>query len=181
MRELSLHIMDVVENGIAAGASLINLEVSEERKENLLRITIIDNGSGIPEEIMDRVTDPFYTTRTTRRVGLGLSLFRQACRRCNGEFHVKSNVGKGTEVCATFQIDHIDMAPLGDMSGTVTCLMMGNPEVDFVYAHKVDERSFEIDTRPIRKELEDVPINSPEVIRYLADTIDQSLRGLKGV
>lgn len=179
MRELSLHIMDIVENGIAAGASLIRLEVAEENRENILRITIRDNGRGIPRGLMNRVTDPFFTTRTTRRVGLGLSLFREASRRCKGEFRVKSEVGKGTEVYATFQLDHIDMAPLGDMSGTLTCLIMGNPDVDFIYVHRVDDRSFEIDTRRIRKELEDVPINSPEVIRFLADTIDQSLREVK--
>lgn len=181
MRELSLHIMDVIENGIAAGASLITLKISEEHKENLLRITIIDDGRGIPEELMDKVTDPFYTTRTTRRVGLGLSLFREASRRCNGEFHVESKVGKGTEVEATFQLDHIDMAPLGDMAGTITCLIMGNPEVDFIYRHIVDDRSFEIDTRLIREELEEVPLNSPEVIRYLSDTIGQSLREVRGM
>ena len=179
MRELSLHIMDVIENGIAAGASLITLKISEDHKNNLLQVTIIDNGCGIPEELMDRVMDPFYTTRTTRRVGLGLSLFREASRRCEGEFHIESKVGKGTEVCATFQLDHIDMAPLGDMAGSITCLIMGNPEVDFVYVHKADNRLFEIDTRHIRQELEDLPMNNPKVIRYLTDSIDKFLRELK--
>ncbi len=179
MRELSLHIMDVIENGINAGATLITLIVSEDHKKNQLRITITDNGSGIPEGLLEKVLDPFYTTRTTRRVGLGLSLFREASRRCDGEFHVDSKDGIGTEVFASFRLDHIDMAPLGDMAGSLSCLIMGNSEVDFIYRHEVDGKSFEIDTRSIREELEGVPMNNPKVISSLTNTITESLRELK--
>ena len=179
MRELSLHIMDVIENGITAGANLITLRISEDRKDNKLRITITDNGSGIPEELVEKVMDPFYTTRKTRRVGLGLSLFREASRRCEGQFHIHSKEGIGTEVFASFRLDHIDMAPMGDIAGTITCLIMGNPEVDIVYKHEVDGKSFELDTRQIREELQGVPINTPRVIRYLDDTINESLKKLR--
>lgn len=111
--------------------------------------------------------DPFFTTRTTRRVGLGLSLFREAARRSEGDFELRSQEGEGTEVRATFQLDHIDRPPLGDMAGTLTSLIVGNEDVDYVYTHVIDDRSLELDTREIKEELEGVPIHHPEVIRYL--------------
>lgn len=175
MKELSLHIMDVVENGITAGADLITLKISEGRKNNLLTIVITDNGSGIPENILEKVMDPFYTTKTTRRVGLGLSLFREASKRCNGEFNISSREGEGTEISASFQLDHIDMAPVGDMAKSLSCLIMGNPEVDFLYSHEVDGKSFQIDTRDIREELNDIPITNLEVINYITQAISDSM------
>ena len=181
MKELSLHIMDVIENGIAAGATLITLDVSEDRKENRLRIIISDNGGGIPEKTLERVLDPFFTTRTTRRVGLGLSLFREASKRCEGDFQIISKEGKGTEVSASFRLDHIDMAPMGDMAGSLACLIMGNSGVDFIYTHEVDGKSFQIDTRHIREELDGVAMNNPKVIRYITDSISTSLEELKNV
>lgn len=175
MRELSLHIMDIVENGIGAGADLIHLTIEEDYAGNRLRITIGDNGRGIPEDLLDKVTDPFYTTRTTRRVGLGLSLFREATKRCEGSFHIASKEGEGTRVEAEFRMDHIDLAPMGDLEGALTSLMMGYPDVDFFYVHQVDDRLFELDTRVIRKELEGVPLNHPKVLRYISETIREGL------
>ena len=175
MRELSLHIMDIVENGVAAGASLIGLSLQEDSSENWLRITITDNGRGMNDEVLKKALDPFFTTRTTRRVGLGLSLIREASKRCDGEFHIQSREGKGTEVTVSFRLDHIDLAPLGDMASSLTSLIMGNSTVDFVYTHSVDGKVFELDTRQIKEELDEVPINHPEVIKYLGSTIRDSL------
>ena len=175
MRELSLHIMDVIENGITAGADLITLKISEDRENNLLTIVITDNGSGIPENILEAVMDPFFTTRTTRRVGLGLSLFREASKRCNGEFNISSSEGEGTKISASFQLDHIDMVPIGDMSRSLSCLIMGNPEVDFLYLHEVNGKFFNIDTRHIREELDGISLNNIEVINYITRTISESL------
>ena len=175
MRELSLHIMDVVENGVAAGATLIGLSLQEDSSENWLRITITDNGRGMNDEVLKKALDPFFTTRTTRRVGLGLSLIREASKRCDGEFHIQSREGKGTEVTVSFRLDHIDLAPLGDMASSLTSLIMGNSTVDFVYTHSVDGKVFELDTRQIKEELDEVPINHPEVIKYLGSTIRDSL------
>ena len=179
MRELSLHIMDIVENSVAAGATQVHISVNEDTARNLLRISIKDNGRGIPEHRLDQVLDPFYTTRTTRRVGLGLSLFREASRRCDGEFTLHSKEGEGTEVSASFRLDHIDLVPLGDMASSMTSLIMGNPEVDFTYTHERDGRSFQIDTREIKEGLEDVPITHPEVMKSIGDSIRESLRELK--
>ena len=179
MREISLHIMDIIENGLDAGASLIELSIVEDRKERLLRITIKDNGRGIPESMLDQITDPFVTTRTTRRVGLGLSLFKEAAKRCDGTFEIKSKRGEGTLVRASFRTDHIDTPPLGDMAGSLTSLIVTHPEVDFVYTHEADGNRFEMDTRQIKKELDDVPIYHTEVMTYIASTIREFLEGLK--
>ena len=175
MRELSLHIMDIMENSLRAGAGLITLAIEENRKGNLLRVAVKDDGKGMPEEMLQEVVNPFYTTRTTRRVGLGLSLFQEAGRRCAGEFNIKSKEGEGTETCATFQLDHIDLPPLGDMAGSLISLIMGNADVDFVYIHKVDDKEFIFDTRRIKKELDGLPVNHPKVLKYLADVIRDSL------
>jgi hypothetical protein len=170
--------MDIVENGISAGGTLIEVTVVETRKENRLRITVKDNGRGIPPHLLEEVSHPFYTTRTTRRVGLGLSLFGEAARRCEGEMEIRSEEGKGTEVCTSFRRDHLDLAPLGDMAGSLSTLIMGNPDVEFVYTHEVDGRVFRLDTREVKKEIEGVPIQHPEVIRALAGTIRESLAEL---
>lgn len=175
MRELSLHIMDMIENSLGARASLIEVSVSENRNANRLEIRIKDNGRGIPAHLLKEVTNPFFTTRTTRRVGLGLSLLKEAAKRCNGDFMVQSEEGHGTEVCASFERDHIDLAPMGDVGGSLTGLMMGNPDVDFLYTHEVDGRVFRLDTREVKRELEDVPISNPRVIVHLAKMIRESL------
>lgn len=179
MRELSLHIMDIIENGIGAGADLICLSIEEDHHKNLLRVTITDNGRGIPEALLEKVTDPFYTTRTTRRVGLGLSLFREASRRCEGDFSIESMEGEGTKVEASFRMDHIDLAPMGDIEGAMTSLMMGSPDVDFVYSHRLDDQLFHLDTRIVKRELEGVPINHPKVLQYISETIREGLTGIR--
>ncbi len=139
-------------------------------------MTISDNGRGIPEERLLEVLDPFFTTRTTRRIGLGLSLFKEATRRCEGEFDLRSKEGEGTEVRAVFRLNHIDLPPLGDMAGTMITLIAGNQGVDFHYSHSVDDERFDLDTRAIREELDDVPIHHPEVIGYLAGAIRDFFR-----
>lgn len=179
MRELSLHIMDIIENGINAGADLIELSILEDRRRNRLEIKIRDNGRGIPGDLLDKVTDPFFTTRTTRRVGLGLSLFREASRRCEGEFNIRPGKERGTEVSASFRMDHIDLAPMGNLAGAVTTLIMGNPDVDFLYSHSAEEDGFVLDTRDVRKELGGVPLNHPEVLNSIDAAVRQGLAALK--
>ena len=168
----------MAENGITAGASCIQIVVEEARAENVLKIVIRDNGRGISSEKIDRITDPFVTTRTTRRVGLGLSLLEAAARRCDGEAKIESEPGAGTEVTAVFRYNHIDRAPIGDMAGSITTLIAGNPDVDFIYDHSVDDRHFGMDTREIRKELEDSFLADPAVIYHLAQTIRKHLNRL---
>ena len=178
MRELSLHILDVVENGITAGGKCIWIEVDENHKADQLKIIIRDNGHGMPPEKLQNINDPFITSRTTRRVGLGLSLLAAAAERCEGTLRVDSEPGKGTAVEAIFQHSHIDRAPLGDMAATVTTLIIGNPGIDFVYSHKINSEEFGLDTREIRSEMDDLSLSDPVVIHHLAESIRSSLQEL---
>jgi hypothetical protein len=178
VRELSLHILDVVENGITAGADIIRIQVEESRAADLLSIKITDNGRGIPAEKLDNLQNPFVTSRTTRRVGLGLSLLAAAAERCDGKLAAKAGTDGGTEVLATFQYSHIDRAPIGDMASTMTTLMIGNPQIHFVYTHVVDGREFMMDTRELKKELGDHALEDPMVIHHLGESIRTSLNQL---
>ncbi len=178
MRELSLHILDVVENGITAGGNCIWIEVEEARQKNQFKIVIRDNGSGMPVEKLQNINDPFITSRTTRRVGLGLSLLAAATERCEGTLRVDSEPGKGTAIEATFRFNHIDRAPLGDMAATITTLIMGNPGIDFVYSHRIDGKEFSLDTREIRTEMEDLSLSDPVVIHHLTGSIRSALKEL---
>ena len=175
MKELSLHILDLAENGIAAKASLIRILVDERNSDNRLTIEIEDNGKGIPPVILDRITDPFVTSRTTRRVGMGLSLFKAAAERCGGCFEIRSAQGRGTMVKGVFQYDHIDRAPVGDMASTLVSLIAGYPEIDIDYTHMYDGRDFTFDTREIRMELDGVPLNEPAVLQHLKQAIKEQL------
>jgi len=124
------------------------------------------------------VLDPFYTTRTTRRVGLGLSLFRETSRRCGGRFRIDSKKGKGTRVAATFRLDHIDLPPMGDLAGALIALIAGNAGVDFVYTHTVGDNLFEMDTRELQKDLGDLDMTHPEILRFISERIRKSLEAL---
>lgn len=154
MEDLSLHILDIIENSIEAEASVIRIRVIEDMKRDLLTIEMKDNGCGMDKEAIKRAVDPFYTTRTTKRVGLGLSLLAQATRESDGNIEIKSKVGQGTTIKATFQYSHIDRKPLGDIKETLSTLIAGNPGVDFVYEHLRDNVKFKLDTREIRKSYE---------------------------
>ena len=178
MRELSLHILDIVENGITAGADCIHIDVIESRVEDFLTIKIRDNGRGIPAEKLDKLKDPFVTSRTTRRVGLGLPLLAAAAERCDGKLEVEAGTISGTEVTATFRYSHIDRAPMGEMASTMATLLMGNPQIDFVYTHVIDGQEFILDTRELKKELGDHSLEDPMVIHQLGKSIRTSLNQL---
>jgi hypothetical protein len=179
LREIALHILDVAENGITAGADCIRIDVAEARAGNLLTITIADNGRGVMPESVTKLTDPFVTSRTTRRVGLGLALLQAAAQRCEGSLAIDSQIGKGTRITATFRYDHIDRAPMGDMAGTLITLIMGNAEVDFVYRHHIDDRYFDLDTREIENELGPGYRADPAVLQHLKQSIKKQLEQLE--
>ena len=146
-----MHILDVVENSIEANASKIEIKIVEREKKDLLEIEIKDNGRGMNKETVNKVLDPFYTTRTTRRVGMGLSLLAQAARESNGDFEINSKVGRGTEVKATFQYSHIDRKPIGDMKNTLITLMVSHPEINFIYEHQDEDGNYVLDSKEIIK------------------------------
>ena len=175
MRELSLNVLDIAQNSIVAGATLITLSVIEDTESDRLTLVIADNGRGMTSEQLEQVLDPFYTTRSTRKVGMGVPLFRMAAEMAGGELTIQSTIGQGTVVTATFGLTHIDRMPLGDMAGTVSTLIRLNPHLDFVYRHKVDDRSFELDTRALREVLDDVPLSEPDVMEWIDANMAEGL------
>jgi anti-sigma regulatory factor (Ser/Thr protein kinase) len=181
MQDLSLHILDIAENSINAGSSMIHISINENTDKNILVVEIQDNGKGMDDEMLKKVFDPFFTTRTTRRVGLGIPLLAQAAQESMGNLDIKTAEGKGTTITATFQYDHIDRKPLGDIEKTVTVLIAGNPGVDFRYSHKRNDSAYSIDTSEIREALEDVPLNDPRVIKYIKDDISEWLNDTKSI
>jgi hypothetical protein len=178
MRELSLHILDALQNSLEAGATLVELNIVEDLAADLLTITIRDNGRGMSEDQLARVFDPFFTTRSTRHVGLGVPLFFAAARRCNGDLTITSQLGEGTTLCATFQHSHIDRAPLGNITGTLLSFILSG-SCDLHYAHRVNGRAFEFRTDGIRAELGNIPLTHPKVRRWLQDFIDEGEQTLR--
>lgn len=177
VEDLSLHILDVAENSVAAGATLVEIRVDEDTGGDLLTIEIRDNGKGMDEETMKTAIDPFFTTKTVRRVGLGLPFLKQATEECDGSFSLASEKGKGTSVSVTFRRSHIDRKPLGDMGASMMVLIAGNLGIDILFTYRRDDYTYQIDTREIREELGEIPINSPEVLRLIRDDIDKGLKG----
>ncbi len=174
MRELSLNILDVAQNSITAGASLITVEVKENTVDKTMLIGIYDNGKGMSEEQVKSVVDPFFTTRTTRKVGMGIPLFKMAAEQTGGGLEIKSEIGVGTEVRAYFKTDSVDFTPLGDIASTVQMLITMNTDRDFVYKHTVNEKEFIADTREIKAILGDVPLDTYEVSQWLIEFIKEN-------
>lgn len=178
MEDLSLHILDIAENSVAAGATRIEIRIIEDIKKDILSIEIKDNGRGMTEEELRKADDPFYTTRKTRKVGLGLSLLTQSAKEAEGDISITSGEGKGTVVCATFKHSHIDRRPVGNIADTLIVLISGNPDIDFSYEHKKDNKIYSIETRELRAELGEIPLNAPDVIKVIAEDIRMGLREL---
>ncbi len=179
MLTLADHILDIAENSVRAGAKLIQIFIEEDSSNDLLTIEITDDGHGMGEEMLQKVLDPFYTTKTVRRVGLGLPLLRDAAERSGGAFQVKSEEYQGTTVKATFGLHHLDRQPLGAIINTIIILIISNSDIDFFYKHRHNDRQFDMDTREIRKEIEDVPINHPEIIKYIRGVMEEGLQELE--
>lgn len=171
MKEISLNILDIAENSVKAGASLTEITVTENDEQ--LTLTVRDNGCGMTAETLKFVTDPFYTTRTTRRVGMGLPLLKMEAEQTGGTFCISSKAlseypeDHGTEVTAVFNKKHIDYTPLGDVASSIVTLIQGHPDTDFLFAHTCGSKSVTLDTRELRAVLEDVPLNSYEVLSFI--------------
>jgi len=174
MKELSLHILDIMQNSIAANASLVELEVEESVKEDFLKFTIKDNGKGMSPELLQSVIDPFTTSRTTRKVGMGIPLLKLAAENTGGGIELSSTLGVGTTISATFGYSHIDRQPLGDMAETMLGIVTSYEEIDFVYIHKTDIGQYQFDTREIKGILGDVSFKTPEVMLWLKDFFEEN-------
>ncbi len=176
MEDLSLHILDIVENSVAASANKIEIRISEDKKKDLLSVEVTDNGIGMDKETQKKSIDPFYTTKTVRRFGFGLSLLREAAKAANGHFSIQSEKGEGTRIKADFQYSHIDRKPLGDIVQTIITIVIGNPEIDLIYMHKKNSQKYSLDTRKIKAQLMEVPINSPAGIRMIREDLKKDTK-----
>jgi hypothetical protein len=174
MEDLSLHILDIAENSIAAKADTIEIRITEEKDKDLLSVEVNDNGAGMDKESLEKALDPFYTSKTVRRFGFGLSLLSEAAKAANGHLSIKSKKGEGTRVKADFQHSHIDRKPLGDIGQTLITLIIGNPEIDFVFMHKKDDHIYSLDTRKIKTQLNEMRINSPAGIRMIRENLKKT-------
>lgn len=175
MEELSLHILDICQNSIKANASLVEILIDENTEQNLLTIQIKDDGHGMNKESLTQVSDPFFTTRTTRKVGLGISLFKMAAEATNGTLIITSEEKVGTTITVTFDLDHIDRAPIGDIEDTLIVLALNEQDIDIYYHHSFNGKSFEFDTRKIREILEDTPFTAHGVSQWMKEYIKEGL------
>ena len=180
MRELSLNVMDVAQNSVRAEASLVRITVEESDKDDRLTIVIADDGCGMTEDQVRQVIDPFFTTRTTRKVGLGVPLFKLSAEQTGGSFDIQSKSGEGTVTTASYVKSHVDMTPLGDINSTVKILIQCNPQIDFVFTHSTDEGSFTLDTRELREVLGDVSLDTPDVLEWIGQYLEENTQNIYG-
>ena len=181
MTEISLHILDIAQNSIKAGAKHIEISVVEDIPKNILSVTIKDDGCGMSSEFLKDVTNPFRTTRTTRRVGLGISMFKSAAELTGGEFVIHSELGKGTKLTAEFVYDSIDRQPLGDIVATMITLINAKPDIDYLYTHSFNNKKFEFDTSQIKSVLgEEVSICEPEILHWIEENIQNEIENIYG-
>lgn len=169
MTEISLNILDVAENSTQAGADFITILVAADTEADTLTVRLTDNGCGMTKEEVSKVTDPFYTSRNTRRVGLGIPFFQYAAECTGGTFTIESEPGTGTKVTAMFGLSHIDRMPLGDINSTIETLITCHPGIDFLYIYRYNKASFELNTRKFREILYDIPFDTPEVSAFIKE------------
>lgn len=178
MKDLAQHILDILQNSVRAAASRIILRIDEIPATNKYIVAISDNGKGMDAEMVQLVTDPFFTTRTTRKVGLGLPLLKQNAERTGGQLAITSTPGEGTRIEATFGYNHIDRLPTGDIAGTLALTVSSYADIDFEYTHCTPEGTFVFDTVEIKETLEGLPIYHPQVIAFMKDLIRDNLHAI---
>jgi hypothetical protein len=180
MKELSMHILDIAQNSVTAGAKNIALTVVEDMAANVFSFEITDDGCGMSEEMLRKVRDPFTTTRTTRKVGLGIPLLEQTCLQCGGRLDLESVLGKGTRLKAAMELGNIDRPPMGDIVNSIFLLIYSHPEIDFKYKHIYTGIVYELNTCEIREIAGDIPLNDPEIAEWLKNNISEGLAEIRG-
>lgn len=180
MDELALYILDLLENALTDGATRLELSIGEDPETNLLTVELVDNGRGMAPDQVRRATSAFYTTRTTRRVGLGLSLLKALAEQCGGTLALASEPGKGTRVLVTMRLDHLDRPPLGDMGASIAAALSRDVPPDLVYRHRRGTREFFFSSSWLKEFLGDVPVNLAPVLAWVKDYINDGLKKLAG-
>jgi anti-sigma regulatory factor (Ser/Thr protein kinase) len=178
MKEIALHILDIAQNSISAGASRVDIDILEAPEKDELIVEIDDNGRGMTSETVDKVADPYFTSRTTRKVGMGIPLFKHSAEQAGGSLDIISEPGTGTRLTARFCRSHMDCPPIGDIAGVISMLAGANPGLDFKYSHRIGKSSYVFDTMEVRVVLEEVPLSEPAVIRYMKEMIHENLKDL---
>jgi hypothetical protein len=179
LRELALHLLDIIENSISAQANNITVEIIEDTINDRLKMSVQDDGKGMDAEMVARVVDPFVTSRTTRKVGLGIPLFKEAAEACKGHLLLQSEVGKGTRMDVEFQRSHIDRAPLGNLTNTFLGVIIGTPQIHWVLKYQVNSEVFIFDDQPIKAELQDIPLSDPEVIKFVRNMLEEGITSIQ--
>lgn len=179
MRELTLHILDIAANSVSAGADRISILIDQNLTKDTLNISVVDNGKGMDKEMVDRVTDPFITSRTERKVGLGIPLLKYAAEACNGWFSIKSEVNKGTTLSVQFQHSHIDRMPLGNVADTLLMLELGTPDINWIFSVKKDKEEFFFDDAELKQELDGISITEPDVIRFIRTIFEDGIKSIQ--
>ncbi|MCL2662147.1 MAG: ATP-binding protein [Oscillospiraceae bacterium] len=181
MNELSLNILDIAQNSIAAEATLVEIDVEEDSSTDRITIRVRDNGRGMSEDFLKAAQNPFVTTRTTRKIGLGISFLKEAAEITGGTFELKSELGIGTTVTATFVMSHIDRQPVGNLTETVITLVTLNTEIDFIVRYRVNENEFMFSTQEVKVLLsENASLNSPSVVVFLTEYVNEHIKSLSG-
>ena len=181
MKELSLHILDIAENSVRADARTITIDIEEDSQNNLLSIKIQDDGKGMDAEMVAQITDPFITSRTTRKVGLGIPFLKAAAEACNGHFTIQSIPGEGTGVETSFELDHIDRMPMGDIQSTFLSLLVGYPSVRWIFKYGIDGQQFLMDSQPIHEILGNISFSDPIVLKYLKKEINDGIQKINNI
>jgi anti-sigma regulatory factor (Ser/Thr protein kinase) len=179
LKELSLHILDIAENSVNAGATKIEILVVENLNKDELIINIKDNGKGMDPEKLKNISDPFITSRTTRKVGLGIPFLKAAAEACEGSLEITSERGVGTEVKVRFKLSHIDRMPLGDLQSTWLNLLIGYPKVHWVFDYSINDKTYSLNDQPIKEVLQEIPLSDPQVIGYLKNEIANGFESVK--
>lgn len=177
MKDLSMHIMDILQNSTRAKATEVTLEVIEDPAADTLTLRFIDNGCGMDAETVQKVINPFFTTRTTRKVGLGLPLLKQNTEQTGGSLDIQSEVGVGTTVTAVFGLTHLDRPPMGDLAGTVVLTASAYPDIHFIFHYKNDHVDYTFDTDEVNEALDGMSIQDPEIITYLREMVEENIKG----
>lgn len=179
MKELSLHLLDIVRNSIRANASHIDILVEENIKDNILKLSISDNGNGMDKKTLDQVTNPFFTTRKVRNVGLGVPLLKAAAERCNGYFNINSTINKGTRIECGFELKHIDRAPLGNIEETIMAIISSLDNSELIYTHKYNDKEFIFDTIQVKEILDGVSLLNPDILIWIKEYIKENLYNIR--
>ena len=175
MRELALHLLDIAENSVSAQAKTICITVEEDLTRDRLRMQVQDDGVGMDAATVAKVIDPFVTSRTTRKVGLGIPLLKAAAQACNGDLEIQSQPGKGTVVSVDFQHSHIDRMPLGNLSATLLTLVIGSPEIRWVVQYTCENNTFQFDSQPVHEALDGVPMTDPAILAYIRSMLEEGI------